>query len=107
MRGLALHPWSLFTDYPAVADVGGARTRLSWPISVAQCRFAVFIKEVKREPQTITRHGKPVAVALAAADYGRLIASDAEHPRSFVDWLLAMPKDDGDFEPREVDFGPP
>jgi antitoxin Phd len=86
--------------------------RSRWSASVAQDRLGAILKAVRREPQTITRHGKPVAVILSAAEYDRLRNGGANQIPSFGDWLLSMPKDDGEFprmefEPREVDFGPP
>jgi prevent-host-death family protein len=57
-------------------------------------------------PQTITRHGKPSAVVLSAAEYEALRSRKPEPRRDFVDFLMnSGPKfDDFDIE-RDKDTG--
>ena len=68
-----------------------------WPIQDAQNRFGAVVEAaLAGEPQRVTRRGKPAVVVLAAEEYERLCELDKKS--SFVDHLLAMPQDDGEFE---------
>jgi antitoxin Phd len=80
-----------------------------WSLQDAKNRFsAVVAAASKGEPQTVTKRGKPTVVVLSVTDYEKLTRRDAKRP-SFVEHLLAMPKDDGEFErmelePRDIEF---
>ena len=81
-----------------------------WSLQDAKNSFsAVVAAASKGTPQTVTKRGKPAVVVLSVSEYERLKRLRAPLDRSFVDHLLAMPKDDGDFEriqiePRDADF---
>ncbi len=70
-----------------------------WPIQDAKNRFsAVVDAALAGEPQRVTRRGQPAVVVLAAEEYERLCELDKKRASSFVDLLLQMPQDDGEFE---------
>ena len=81
-----------------------------WSLQDAKNRFsAVVAAAAKGAPQTVTKHGKPAVVILSVAEYERLTGEHTAPRPSFVEHLLAMPKDDGAFErlqikPRDIDF---
>ena len=64
----------------------------------AKNRLSAVIKAARREPQTVTKHGKPAVVVVAAEEYQRLQRLEVLKAPNFVDHLLAMPTDDGRFE---------
>jgi antitoxin Phd len=81
----------------------------SWSVQAAKDRFSAVLEAAKREPQTVTKHGKPAVVIVDAAEYERLRRSAQAQAPSFAEMLLAMPKDDGEFEriyfePRDIEF---
>jgi len=46
---------------------------MNWQIQTAKARFSELVEcTVKEGPQTVTRHGKPVAVMVSAEEYRRL-----------------------------------
>jgi antitoxin Phd len=48
---------------------------MKWQIQEAKARFSEMVDRTLREgPQTVTRHGKPVAVLIKAEQYQRLRA---------------------------------
>ena len=45
----------------------------SWQVQRAKAEFSKLIDtSIEKGPQTVTRHGKPAAVVMSAADYRRL-----------------------------------
>jgi antitoxin Phd len=64
----------------------------------AKDRFSELIKAVRKKPQIVTKHGKRIAVVVAAAEYDRLKRLERLNAPSFKEHLLSMPKDDGAFE---------
>jgi len=72
--------------------------RKTWSIQDAKDRFSAVVEAARRQPQTVTKHGKPAVVVLAADEYERLRQVERVQAPSFADHLLAMPKDDGEFE---------
>jgi prevent-host-death family protein len=81
----------------------------SWSLQDAKNRFSAVVAAAKREPQTVTKHGKPAVVVVDAAEFARLRALEVLHAPSFIEHLLAIPKGDWElerleFEPRDVDF---
>ena len=81
-----------------------------WSLQDAKNIFSMVVAAAsKGTPQTVTKRGKPAVVILSVAEYERLKQRKARPQRSFVEHLLAMPKDDGTFErlelePRDVEF---
>ena len=46
---------------------------MNWQIQEAKARFSEMVaRAIKEGPQTVTRHGKPVAVLVPAEQYRRL-----------------------------------
>jgi antitoxin Phd len=46
---------------------------MDWQIQEAKARFSEMVERTLKEgPQTVTRHGKPVAVLVPAEEYRRL-----------------------------------
>jgi len=84
--------------------------RAEWSLQDAKNSFSAVVDAAsKGAPQTVTKRGKPTVVVLSVAEYQRLSRKVASQRASFVEHLLAMPKDDGEFErmgvtPRDVEF---
>ena len=74
----------------------------SWSVQDAKNRFSEVVEAARRLPQTVTKHGKPAVVVMDVEEYERLRHLERAHAPSFVDALLAMPQDDGDFPSRPV-----
>ena len=74
-----------------------ARNRI-WSVQDAKDRFSAVVEAARQSPQTVTKHGKPAVVVVAAEEYERLRQLEKLKAPSFADHLLAMPKDDGEFE---------
>jgi antitoxin Phd len=72
--------------------------RSTWSIQDAKNNFSAVVKAAEREPQTVTKHGNPAVIVIAADEYSRLRHVQRMKAPSFVDHLLAMPSDDGAFE---------
>jgi antitoxin Phd len=69
-----------------------------WSVQDAKNKFSEVIEAARRQPQTVTKHGKPAVVILAADEYKRLRHLERLKAPSFTDHLLSMPTDDGEFE---------
>ena len=84
-----------------------------WNLQDAKNRFSAVVREaLAGYPQHVTRRGKRAVVVLAEAEYDRLRRLESATAPSLADMLLALPRDDGDFEllaldPRPVAFGAP
>jgi len=82
----------------------------SWRLQDAKNQFSkVVAAALHGEPQHVTRRGREVVVIVAADEYERLEKFKAASMPRFVDHLLALPKDDVEFErlpfaSREVEF---
>lgn len=81
-----------------------------WRLQDAKNQFSKVVDAALHgEPQHVTRHGREVVVIIAVDEYRRLeLIQNVARP-SFIDHLLALPKDDGEFkrlpfQSREVDF---
>lgn len=57
---------------------------------------------LQRDAANRHQRGKPAVVVLSVAQYERLARNRAEPQPSFVEHLLAMPKDDGVFERAKI-----
>ena len=85
-------------------------SRTEWSLQDAKNRFsAVVDAAIKGIPQRVTRRGKPAVMVIAVEEYERLHLLERAAAPTFADLLLAMPRDDGEFErssirPREIDF---
>lgn len=69
-----------------------------WSVQDAKNRFSEVVEAAQRRPQTVTKHGRPAVVVLAANEYARLRHLENLEALSFADQLLAIPADDGNFE---------
>lgn len=70
----------------------------TWSVQDAKNRFSAVIEAARREPQTVTRHGKATAVVLSADEYERLRRLERLTAPSFTEHLLAMPTGGEDFD---------
>jgi prevent-host-death family protein len=68
----------------------------------AKNRFSAVIQAAQSRPQTVTKHGRPAAVVLSAEEYERLRRLEKLKAPTFTEHLLAMPRDDGEFERLDV-----
>jgi len=73
-------------------------TRRNWSLQDAKNRFSEVVEAAQREPQTVTKHGKPAAVIMAAQEYERLRHLERMRAPRFSDHLLALPSDEGTFD---------
>ena len=71
--------------------------RSSWSIQDAKNSFSSLVDAARREPQTVTKHGKPAVVVVAADEYARLRRQEGSNAGSFKQHLLAFPKGEADF----------
>jgi antitoxin Phd len=82
----------------------------SWRLQDAKNQFSKVVEAALHGvPQHVTRRGHEVVVIVAADEYVRLEKFKAASMPRFVDHLLALPKDDVEFErlpfhSREVKF---
>ena len=81
----------------------------TWSVQDAKNRFSEVVEAARRKPQTVTKHGKPAVVIVAADEYERLHKLEQLKAPSFAELLLAMPRGDVEFDrlkttPRDVDF---
>ena len=76
--------------------------RRSWSVQDAKNRFSEVVAAARRQPQTVTKHGKPAVVVVDVAEYERLRHFDRAKAPSFAELLLAMPRDGGEFPRRNV-----
>jgi antitoxin Phd len=70
----------------------------TWSVQNAKNRFSAVVEAARHQPQTVTKHGKPAVVILAAAEYARLKELEQLEAPLFTEHLLALPADDGSFE---------
>jgi antitoxin Phd len=64
----------------------------------AKNRFSEVVEAAQRQPQTVTKYGKPTVVLVAASEYERLKRLERLKAPSFADLLLAMPSDGKQFD---------
>jgi len=82
-----------------------------WTLQDAKNKFsAVVDAAVKGTPQHVSRRGLPAVVVISAEEFEAMRGQwKPRTSRDIIDHLLAMPKDDGEFErieirPRDIDF---
>ncbi|MFN0024780.1 MAG: type II toxin-antitoxin system Phd/YefM family antitoxin [Parvularculaceae bacterium] len=81
----------------------------TWSLQNAKNQFSAVVEAARKTPQTVTKHGKPAVVVLAADEYERLTTLRRLKAPSLAQLLLAMPQGDIEFErlkakPRDVAF---
>ncbi len=70
-----------------------------WRLKDAKNQFSKVVEAaIHGEPQHVTRRGREVVVVVAADEYMRLEKFNPVSIPRFVDHLLALPKDDVEFE---------
>jgi antitoxin Phd len=65
--------------------------RQTWSVQDAKNRFSEVVEAARRKPQTVTKHGKPAVVVVAADEYARLRKLEHLKAPTFAELLLAMP----------------
>ena len=81
----------------------------TWSVQDAKNRFSEVVEAARKKPQTVTKHGKPAVVVIAADEYERLRKLQHLKAPTFAEMLLAMPQGDVEFDrldatPRDVEF---
>ena len=77
-------------------------TRRNWSVQDAKNRFSEVVNAARREPQMVTKHGRPAVVVVDAAEFERLRRLDRAQAPSFIELLLSMPQSDVDFPRQNV-----
>ncbi len=72
--------------------------RQTWSVQDAKNRFSEVVEAARRKPQTVTKHGKPAVVVVAADEYERLRKLEHLKAPTFAELLLAMPTGGDAFE---------
>jgi antitoxin Phd len=72
--------------------------RRTWSVQDAKNRFSEVVEAARRKPQTVTKHGKPAVVVVAAEEYERLHKLQHLNAPSFAEMLLSMPTGGEEFE---------
>ena len=72
--------------------------RRIWSVQDAKNRFSEVVEAAQHRPQTVTKHGKPAVVVVAANEYERQRRLEHMKAPSFAELLLAMPSDGKEFE---------
>jgi prevent-host-death family protein len=75
-----------------------AMARSTWSLQDAKNNFSAIVRAAEREPQTVTKRGRPAVVVIAVTQYARMSDVRRSEAASFVQHRLTMPADDGDFE---------
>lgn len=70
----------------------------SWSVQDAKNRFSEVVEAARHAPQTVTKHGKRAVVVMAASEYDRLKHLERLKAPNFIEHLLNMPTDNGEFE---------
>jgi antitoxin Phd len=83
--------------------------RRFWSVQDAKNRLSEVVAAARRQPQTVTKHGKPAVVVIDVTEYERLRNLDRAKAPSFTELLLAVPQDGGEFtrpkvRPRDLDL---
>lgn len=84
-------------------------SQTSWSVQDAKNCFSAVIEAAHREPQTVTKHGKPAVVVVDAMEFERLQRVQRAQAPSFADMLLAIPQDGSEFvrveaQPRDIEL---
>ncbi|HZZ60416.1 MAG TPA: type II toxin-antitoxin system Phd/YefM family antitoxin [Roseiarcus sp.] len=66
--------------------------RRTWSVQDAKNRFSEVVEAARRNPQTVTKYGKPAVVVIAADEYDRLSRLKQLRAPSFAEMLLAAPR---------------
>ena len=65
----------------------------SWTLQDAKAQFSrVVAAAVRGQAQRVTKHGREAVVVISATEFAALKSGRVSAPASFIDHLLAMPK---------------
>ena len=74
-----------------------------WSLHDAKNKFSAVVDAAKQgKAQVITRRGIPSAVVLSMEEFEKFQRYEASKAPSFIDHLLSIPVDDGEFERMDV-----
>ena len=74
-----------------------------WSLQDAKNKFSSVVDAAQKgKAQVVTRRGVPAAVVLSIEEFEKFQRFDAAQTPSFIDHLLNMPTDDGEFERMNV-----
>ena len=74
----------------------------NWSVQNAKNHFSEVVEAARKEPQVVTKHGKPAVVVVAAEEFERLRQLGQAAVPSFAELLLAIPQGGEDFERVDV-----
>jgi prevent-host-death family protein len=74
------------------------RASAVWSIQDGKDSFSALVEAAREKPQTVTKHGKPTVVVVAVEEFERKFGGETRPKKNFVEHLLSMPQDDGEFE---------
>lgn len=74
-----------------------------WSLQDAKNKFSAVVDAARKgKPQVVTRRGVPTAVVLSVEEFEKYQRFDAAQTPTFIDHLLSMPTDDGEFPRMDV-----
>jgi antitoxin Phd len=74
-----------------------------WSLQDAKNKFSAVVDAAQKgKAQVVTRRGVPAAVVLSMEEFEKFQQLEAAQSPSFIDHLLSMPADDGEFERMDV-----
>jgi antitoxin Phd len=74
-----------------------------WSLQDAKNKFSAVVDAAQKgKAQVVTRRGVPAAVVLSMEEFEKFQQLEAAQSLSFIDHLLSMPADDGEFERMDV-----
>jgi antitoxin Phd len=74
-----------------------------WSLQDAKNKFSSVVDAAQKgKAQVVTRRGVPAAVVMSIEEFEKFQRFDAAQTPSFIDHLLSMPTDDGEFERMNV-----
>jgi prevent-host-death family protein len=75
----------------------------NWSLQDAKNKFSAVVDAAQKgKAQVVTRRGVPAAVVLSIEEFNKFQQFEAAQSPSFIDHLLNMPTDDGEFERMNV-----
>ena len=70
-----------------------------WSLQDAKNKFSAVVDAAQKgKAQVVTRRGVPAAVVLSIEEFEKFQRFEAAQSPSFIDHLLSIPTDDGEFE---------
>lgn len=82
----------------AVPLAAPKRATAVWSIQDGKDGFSALVEAASEQPQTVTKHGRPAVVVVAVEEFQRMADAVKRPKKNFVEHLLSMPQDDGEFE---------